>query len=114
LTTWNPDWLVADHYALDAKCELALINVVGRIMVIDDLANRPHECVLLLDQNLGRLESDYDDLLPENCQRLIGPHYALLRPEFAELRELSLKRRQPPKLKRILVFLGGVDRTNVT
>lgn len=114
LTTWKPDWLVADHYALDAEWELALIDVVGRILVIDDLANRPHECALLLDQNLGRLESDYDDLLPENCQRLIGPHYALLRPEFAKLRERSLKRRQHPKLKRILVFLGGVDRTNVT
>ncbi len=114
LTSWKPDWLVVDHYALDAAWERALANTVGGIMVIDDLASRPHECALLLDQNLGRVESDYDGLLPDNCQRLIGPGYALLRPEFANLREQSLNRRQQPELKRILISLGGVDRTNVT
>jgi UDP-2,4-diacetamido-2,4,6-trideoxy-beta-L-altropyranose hydrolase len=103
LTPWQPDWLVVDHYALDAEWERALTNVVGSIMVIDDLANRCHECALLLDQNLGRVESDYDGLLPVDCQRLI-----------ANLREQSLKRRQHPELKRILISLGGVDRTNVT
>lgn len=114
LTPWKPDWLVVDHYALDAEWERALATSVGGIMVVDDLANRPHECALLLDQNLGRVQSDYDGLLPVNCQRLIGPGYALLRPEFANLREQSLKRRQHPALKRILISLGGVDRTNVT
>ena len=114
LTPWKPDWLVVDHYALDAEWERALANVVGSIMVIDDLANRYHECALLLDQNLGRVASDYDGLLPVDCQRLIGPGYALLRPEFANLREQSLNRRQQPALKRILISLGGVDRTNVT
>ncbi|ATD28519.1 N-Acetylneuraminate cytidylyltransferase [Vibrio cholerae] len=114
ITQWKPDWLVVDHYALDAEWEYALAHVVGRIMVIDDLANRAHECSLLLDQNLGRVASDYDDLLPDNCKRLIGPDYALLRPEFAKLREQSLNRRKQPELKRILISLGGVDRTNVT
>lgn len=114
LKAWKPDWLVVDHYALDAKWERALADAAGKIMVIDDLANRPHECALLLDQNLGRVASDYDGLLPAECQRLIGPRYALLRPEFAALREQSLSRRRNPELKRILISLGGVDRTNVT
>lgn len=114
LTQWKPDWLVVDHYALDSKWESALAHVVASIMVIDDLANRVHECSLLLDQNLGRVESDYDGLLPEGCQRLIGPGYALLRPEFSALREQCLSRRKNPQLKRILISLGGVDRTNVT
>ncbi len=114
LTQWKPDWLVVDHYALDVEWERALAHVVGSIMVIDDLANRVHECSLLLDQNLGRVASDYDGLLPEGCQRLIGPGYALLRPEFSALREQSLSRRKNPQLKRILISLGGVDRTNVT
>lgn len=108
------DWLVVDHYALDAKWERYLAKTVSNIMVIDDLANRPHECMLLLDQNLGRDVSDYDKLLSADCQRLIGPRYALLRREFAEIREQSLSRRKRPKLKRILISLGGVDRTNVT
>jgi UDP-2,4-diacetamido-2,4,6-trideoxy-beta-L-altropyranose hydrolase len=108
------DWLVVDHYALDAQWERTLSSAVDKIMVIDDLANRPHECALLLDQNLGRVASDYDGLLPAECLRLIGPRYALLRPEFAALRERSLSRRKTPELKRILISLGGVDRTNVT
>lgn len=110
----RPEWLVVDHYALGAKWERALASVVGKILVIDDLANRAHECALLLDQNLGRAASDYDELLPADCQRLIGPRYALLRPEFSECRERSLERREHPELKRILISLGGVDRSNRT
>ena len=110
----KPDWLVVDHYALDAQWECTLASVVSDIMVIDDLANRPHACALLLDQNLGRVASDYDGLLPAECERLIGPGFALLRPEFAALREQCLERRKDLELKRILISLGGVDRTNVT
>ena len=110
----KPGWLVVDHYALDAQWERTLSSAVNKIMVIDDLANRPHESALLLDQNLGRLASHYDGLLPAECLRLIGPRYSLLRPEFAALREQSLSRRKNPELKRILISLGGVDRTNVT
>lgn len=48
--TW--DWLVVDHYALDARWESALRGMVRRILVIDDLADRVHDCDVLLDQNL--------------------------------------------------------------
>lgn len=114
ITQWKPDWLVVDHYALDAQWERTLLSAVDKIMVIDDLANRPHECALLLDQNLGRIASDYDGLLPAECQRMTGPGYALLRPEFSALRGQSLSRRKNSELKRILISLGGVDCTNVT
>lgn len=108
------DWLVVDHYALDARWERRVAAHVNKIMVIDDIADRPHECQLLLDQNLGRTAQDYNGLVPETCTRMIGPHYALLRPEFAEFREASLERRRIPKLGRILITLGGVDKDNVT
>lgn len=108
------DWLVVDHYALDARWERAIAPGVGRILVIDDIADRPHMCNALLDQNLGRQRSDYEGLVPQDALRLIGPHYALLRPEFRQLREKSLQRRHSAELKRILISLGGVDRTNVT
>ena len=45
----KPDWLVVDHYALDAEWECSVSSGVGKIMVIDDLANRRHECAVLLD-----------------------------------------------------------------
>ena len=58
----------------------------ARVAVIDDLADRRHDCDLLIDQNLGRRASDYAGRTPAGCRLLIGPQYALLRPEFAALR----------------------------
>lgn len=109
------DWLVVDHYALDAQWEEALRPQAKLIMVIDDLADRPHTCDLLLDQNLGRNAKDYRGLLKGETTTLIGPKYALLRPEFAALRTQSLARRQSnPQLHRLLITMGGVDKDNVT
>ncbi|ERS10120.1 hypothetical protein Q668_20930 [Alcanivorax sp. PN-3] len=111
----QPDWLVVDHYALDADWEQRLRPHVGKIMVIDDLANRSHDCDLLLDQNLGRKASDYADKVPAACKVLTGPEFALLRPEFAAHRDSSLaRRRTAPSLTHILVTMGGVDAHNAT
>ncbi len=114
LAELQPDWLVVDHYALDARWEGALANHCGQVMVIDDLADRPHACNLLLDQTFGRHEVDYRPLVPEDCTLLCGSKYALLRPEFAALRPYSLQRRAHPKLKHLLISMGGVDKDNVT
>ena len=108
------DCLVVDHYALDGRWEQALRPRTKRIMVIDDLADRPHECDLLLDQSLGRQATDYAGLLIHNTPTLIGPAYALLRPEFAQWREHSLQRRAQPQLKNLLITMGGVDQPNAT
>jgi UDP-2,4-diacetamido-2,4,6-trideoxy-beta-L-altropyranose hydrolase len=110
----NPDWLVVDHYTLDAQWERTLSSAVDKIMVIDDLANRPHECTLLLDQTFGRSVEDYQPWVSDNCQLLCGSQYALLRPEFAELRPYSLQRRSKPELRQLLIAMGGVDKDNVT
>lgn len=108
------DWLVVDHYALDRRWEQNMRPHAQRIMAIDDLADRPHDCDLLLDQNLGRQAKDYGGLVSRHTQTLIGPAYALLRPEFAQWREHSLQRRAQPQLKNLLITMGGVDQTNAT
>lgn len=108
------DWLVVDHYALDHHWEKFMRPFCRNIMVIDDLADRIHDCDLLLDQNLGRSAEDYQSLVPDHASKLIGPRYALLRPEFAALREKSLVRRQHPQLQHLLITLGGVDKDNLT
>lgn len=107
------DWLVVDHYRLDAVWERLLRAHSNRLMVIDDLANRPHDCDLLLDQNYYR-DSDrrYQGLVPEQCVMLLGPTYVLLRPEFAEARQVL--RTRDGSVKRILIFFGGSDSTNQT
>ncbi len=107
------DWLVVDHYGLDASWESAMRAQATRIMAVDDLANRPHDCDLLLDQNLGRKPADYAGRVPAGCPLLLGPSFALLRPEFAAWREKSLARRGGA-LKTLLITMGGVDQHNVT
>lgn len=115
LTSLQLDWLVVDHYALDQRWEDALATHCRQLLVVDDLADRPHRCNLLLDQNLGRQPQDYMGLVTTHCQMLTGPHYALLRPEFAALRPYSLQRRQAqPALRRLLITMGGVDQSNAT
>ena len=115
LASLQPDWLVVDHYALDQRWEEALAPYYRKLLVIDDLADRPHRCDLLLDQNLGSQPEHYAPLVPVHCQVLAGPHYALLRPEFAALRPYSLQRRQAqPTLRQLLITMGGVDQPNAT
>lgn len=107
------DWLIVDHYALDARWEQALRPMCRNLMVIDDLADRPHDCDVLLDQNFfldG--ETRYNGLIPPSCTRLLGPQYALLRPEFAEARK-RLKPRSG-EVSRLFIFFGGSDPENVT
>lgn len=107
------DWLVVDHYGLDARWEAAMRASAARIMVIDDLANRPHDCDVLLDQNYYEgLEARYDGLVPVGCRRLLGPGFALLRPEFRQ--ERNGLRVRDGSIRRILVCFGGTDPHNLT
>lgn len=116
LADFSCDWLIVDHYGIDLHWEKQLLSsvTVKKLMVIDDLADRKHCASVLLDQNLGRQVQDYEGLLPSRSQRLIGPGYALLRPEFREFREVSLKRRKDGYLNSILITMGGMDKDNVT
>lgn len=114
LENLRPYWLIVDHYALDEYWEMSLRDCYARLLVIDDLADRRHQCDVLLDQNLGRTETDYLNLTPTQCRRLIGPHYALLRPEFSATRSYSVLRRRSMSLKYWLITMGGVDSENIT
>ncbi len=108
------DWLVVDHYALGVAWETPMRSQVRHILAIDDLADREHDCDVLLDQNFGREARSYAALVPANCRLLVGLQYALLRPEFAQWRDRSLARRADGRLERLMISLGGVDADNVT
>jgi UDP-2,4-diacetamido-2,4,6-trideoxy-beta-L-altropyranose hydrolase len=102
------DWLIVDHYGIDSRWEMLLRPHVGHIAVIDDLADRKHECDVLLDQNfhLDPLQR-YKGLLPQACVTLLGPRFALIRPEFVEIR--ARERSRDGRIQRVLVALGGTD-----
>jgi len=111
------EWLIVDHYGLDANWITPLRGWAQHVMVIDDLADRSLDCDLLLDQTLGREDGDYRPLTPETCTYLLGPEFALLRPEFAALRSQCLTRRRTPTKQgptKVLVALGATDPKNVT
>jgi len=108
------DWLIVDHYALDEQWQKKLKPYYEKLMVIDDLADRKHQCDILLDQNFGRSLQDYKELVPTSSKLLMGSKYALLRPEFEKYRQYSLNRRKNEKFKKLLVNMGGTDTDNIT
>ncbi len=107
------DWLIVDSYALDYRWENSLGQDVKKIMVIDDLADREHDCDIFLDQNYyPNSNVHYNELIPFICRRFLGPKYAILRPEF--LKERQNQRQRNGIVQCILVFFGGVDSSNET
>lgn len=107
-----PDWLIVDHYGIDASYETMMRQAAGKIMAIDDLADRRHDCDILLDQTYSSNNDRYRELLPSYCARLLGPKYALLRPQFLDARD-NLRQRDG-QIKRIFICMGGVDFKNLT
>jgi UDP-2,4-diacetamido-2,4,6-trideoxy-beta-L-altropyranose hydrolase len=106
----RPGWIVVDHYGLDHGWEAAVRQVAERVLVIDDLTDRRHACDVLLNQNLSPARAEvYRERVPEDCARLLGPRFALLRREFAGGGRL----RQGP-VGRVMLMFGGADPTDET
>jgi UDP-2,4-diacetamido-2,4,6-trideoxy-beta-L-altropyranose hydrolase len=107
----RPELLVVDSYTLDARYERAARNHGIRVLTIDDLADRPHDCDLLLDQTLARDASAYAGLVPAGARVLLGPRYALLRLAFRERRDAALAERagRAGVLRRVLAAGGATD-----
>ena len=100
--------LVLDHYQLGQVYCQVLRSRCDMVLVIDDLANRQHDCDILLDQNLHPSASNrYKNLVPTYCKLLLGPRYALLRDEFYQVNNKA-------KSPHILVGFGGSDEQNLT
>lgn len=107
----KPDWVIVDHYAIDECWEQLVRPYVKKIMVIDDLADRKHDCNLLLNPGIEPdLEDRYVKLVPAYTILMVGSQYCILRPEF----DIE-KSRQPADIiqwkrpRRVLVMFGGND-----
>ena len=109
----NWDWLIVDHYALDFRWESRVRQVAKKVLAIDDIADRRHDCDILLDQNFyADMESRYRGKVPAHCELLLGPRYALLRAEFRSMHEQI--RPRTGNVRSILIFFGGMDAGNFT
>lgn len=109
------DLLVVDHYGLDSHFEKACRRWAQRIMALDDLPGRSHDCDILLNQNLGAQSDSYYGLVPGHCRLLLGPGNALLRQQFPMARRETLERRAAGEpVQRLLISLGATDPMNIT
>lgn len=116
-----PAWLIVDHYGIDATWERAVLPQGWRLLAIDDLADRPHASAMLLDCTLGRRPNEYAASCAPHTVLLLGASFALLRPEFAAQRRVSLARRSVEAMRddtqdgyRVLISMGGYDVPNAT
>ena len=105
--------LIVDHYGLDAGFESACRPWAQRIAVFDDLADRAHDCDVLIDVTLWRYSGDYTGLVPPHAQILAGSAWAAVRPEFARARSGALARRSG-QIDRVLMLFGATDPVNAT
>lgn len=107
------DWVVVDHYALDHRWQDRMRSATRRILVIDDLADRYHACDLLLDQNQQVAPDRYAGLVSPGARVLLGPGFALLRPEFSAIGAALSPRKLGPDA-RVVVYFGGIDPQGAT
>jgi len=106
----NYDLIVIDHYAIDTRWHNKVKNITKKIMVIDDLANRKHNCDLLLDQTYRCPTVKYTHLVNNHTQLLLGSDFALLRSEFLEFQKVSIEKKE----RTLLIMFGGTDPDNLT
>ena len=108
------DWLIVDHYGIDATWHDRVSRACTRMLAIDDLANRPLRVDVLLDHNYGAPEKPYAQAAPQ-ARRLLGPQYALLDPRLEHARARARATTPRPECEsRVLVSLGGSDPDDVT
>ncbi|OUS04154.1 UDP-2,4-diacetamido-2,4,6-trideoxy-beta-L-altropyranose hydrolase [Rhodobacterales bacterium 52_120_T64] len=100
------DWLVWDHYGLDARWVEAVRSAVPniRVLALDDLDDRPLGSDIVLDP--AHLETE-GRKFPAPVM-LHGSTYALLRPEFSAFRKTSLARRDG-RVRKVMVTPGMMD-----
>ena len=103
------DTLIVDNYQIDHNWENRVKKKIKKLIVIDDLANRKHNCDILIDQNyVKNLSTRYNNLTNKNCLKLLGPKYTLLNNSFNNLKFSS-----DHKVKRIFIFFSTVFKSNL-
>lgn len=107
VTEMNPDWVVLDGYHFGPDCQQAVLQAGYKLLVIDDYNHLPeYHCTILLNQNIGAEDYKY---LGKTEKKLLGPQFALLRPEFLSARTKANLRTFPDKARKLLLTLGGGD-----
>lgn len=112
LAGFSPDWIIVDHYGVDARWHEAVAGATGaRLAAVDDLADRPLAVQLLVDHNLHPdHRAKYAAVLPADARLLGGPRHALLSARYASLEAAPAR----GEVRSIGIFMGGTDPADIT
>lgn len=105
------DWLIVDHYKIDQVWQRRLRDVAQKILVIDDLSDREHDCDAFLNQAvLDSKDNPHQDRVPESCVKFLGPRFALIDPQFLKRRQNMDPGKRSKQIQNIFSFFGGSDK----
>ncbi len=120
--------LVVDHYTLASDWEKPVADSGIAVVVIDDLADRPHHCALLIDPSPLRRAADYRPWLQKELQKALqgemqsepqaepalalGGRFALLPEVFADVRRQRQRGAITVQRDLLHLFFGAVDNDN--
>ncbi len=105
--------VVLDHYALGAEWQKAARAAGRALLCLSDVPGARMDCDWLLNQNWIGDPTPYRRLVPDSCELLLGPEFALLRGEFRERRRVDARRRTG-RVENIFVSFGASDPTAET
>jgi UDP-2,4-diacetamido-2,4,6-trideoxy-beta-L-altropyranose hydrolase len=100
----QPNILLIDSYLIAETWENIVRPYVKSLVVIDDLANRFHNCDIIIDNNFSDILDRYDLLVPSQCRKLCGTKYVLLNQDFLSV---SNTRESIVNITKILIFFSG-------
>ena len=98
--------VIVDHYGLDIEWESRIKHAI--VTVIDDLADRHHQCIRVIDQSLAHTKKDYSDLIRGDFDFWGGANI-LLRDEFRKTADWK-----GPHDGSLMLCMGGADPQGVT
>ncbi len=102
------DLVVLDGYIFDEAFQRAVRKRAKKLVFIDDLAEGHQIADVIINHAGGVTETDYE--AEPYTQFRLGPHYALLRPEFLQPGGFGA----PPIDGPIFVSFGGADAGNIS
>ena len=103
--------VVLDGYQFDSDYQKEIKNRGSKLVCIDDFQDQYFYADLVINHAPGVIKENYDG--EPYTKYLLGPNYALLRPEFLESKSPD-KQDFSKGVKKLFVCFGGSDVKNLT